>query len=126
MDINSIKLSIRDDDFHEPITKLICIENTHNACGGKVLPMSFLRELRSLADSHSLPVHLDGARIWNSIAAMNVKPSDLSVHVDSLSVCLSKGLGAPVGSLLVGSIQIPFNTNTNYNTNTNTNTNTNV
>ena len=105
MDINSIKASIRNDDFYEPITKLICIENTHNACGGKVLPMSFLRELRSLADSHGLPVHLDGARIWNSIAAMNVKPSDISVHVDSLSVCLSKGLGAPVGSLLVGSIQ---------------------
>ena len=117
MDINTIKLSIRDDDFHEPITKLICIENTHNACGGKVLPISFLAELRALADSHGLPVHLDGARVWNSIAAMNIKPSDISVYVDSLSVCLSKGLGAPVGSLLVGSSFSIASINT---TNTNT------
>jgi len=63
MNINSIKSAIRNDDFYEPITKLICIENTHNICGGKILPMSFLRELRSVADSYDLPVHLDGARV---------------------------------------------------------------
>lgn len=104
MDIESIRLAIRDDDIHEPQTKLICIENTHNACGGKVLPLSFLQELRDLSLQHRIPVHVDGARIWNALAAMQLDPASFGEYVDSLSVCLSKGLGAPVGSLLVGSI----------------------
>jgi len=93
MDLDNIRNSIRDDDFHEPITKLICIENTHNACGGKVLPLEFLTNLKALADSYNLPIHLDGARVWNSITKMNIQPSEIAKYVDSLSVCLSKGLG---------------------------------
>jgi len=103
MDLNEIKLSIRDDDIHEPSTQLICIENTHNACGGKVLSMEFMQNLKTFADSYNIPIHLDGARIWNALTYLNCKPHDISEKVSSLSVCLSKGLGAPIGSLLVGS-----------------------
>jgi len=103
MDINLLKGAIRDNDIHEPITSLICIENTHNVCGGKIIPQSFLHELKILAIEHNIPIHLDGARIWNAITASNINPQEISNNVDSLSVCLSKGLGAPIGSLLVGS-----------------------
>ena len=102
MDIDDIRRAIRDDDIHEPRTRLIAIENTHNACGGKVLPLEFLENLRILASRNKLPIHMDGARIWNAIEAMKASPYVLADYVDSLSVCLSKGLGAPVGSLLVG------------------------
>jgi len=101
-DLNQIQLSIRENDIHEPITKLICIENTHNACGGKILPITFLKNLKKLADLYNIPIHLDGARIWNAITAMGCKPKDLAIFSNSISVCLSKGLGAPIGSLLIG------------------------
>jgi threonine aldolase len=100
--LNDVKMSIRDNDIHEPTTQLICIENTHNACGGKVLPICFMKNLKTIADTYNIPVHLDGARVWNAINALGVKPYEISNHVTSLSVCLSKGLGAPIGSLLVG------------------------
>jgi threonine aldolase len=102
-DLNLLKTLIRDDDIHEPVTKLICIENTHNACGGKVLSSYFMKDLKALADTHNIPVHLDGARIWNALSATDMKPYKISNYVSSLSVCLSKGLGAPIGSLLIGS-----------------------
>jgi threonine aldolase len=94
--------AIRDDDIHEPTTSLICIENTHNVSGGRILPMNFLKDLRALANEKGLPIHMDGARIWNALTKMNVTPDKIGKYVDSLSVCLSKGLGAPAGSLLVG------------------------
>jgi len=100
--LNLLKLLIRDDDIHEPATKLICIENTHNACGGKILPLTFMDNLKSFADSHNIPIHLDGARVWNAISATDIRPERIGRNVSSLSVCLSKGLGAPIGSLLVG------------------------
>jgi threonine aldolase len=103
MDPDAIAAAIRDDDIHEPITQLICIENTHNVCGGKVVPVEFMQSLRKLADKHKLPIHMDGARLWNAIAVNGLPPSEIAKHVDSLSICLSKGLGAPIGSLLVGS-----------------------
>ena len=103
MDIENIRNSIRDNDIHEPISKLICIENTHNACGGKVLPLMYLSHLKHLAKEYKIPIHMDGARIWNAIVEIDREPHEISKYVDSLSVCLSKGLGAPVGSLLVGS-----------------------
>lgn len=102
MDLNSIRLAIRDIDIHEPQTKLICIENTHNACGGKVLPISFMSDLKTLSDTYDIPIHLDGARIWNALSAKDMKPYQISKYVTSISVCLSKGLGAPIGSLLIG------------------------
>lgn len=102
MDINILRDSIREDDIHEPSTKLICIENTHNVCGGKILPISFFKKIRCLSQIHNIPVHMDGARIWNAITKLNIEPYKITKYVDSLTVCLSKGLGAPVGSLLIG------------------------
>ena len=102
MDLHSIQLAIREDDIHEPKTALICIENTHNACGGKILPRTFLEKLHSLSETHRIPIHLDGARLWNALSALDMKPYQISKYVSSISVCLSKGLGAPVGSVLIG------------------------
>jgi threonine aldolase len=106
MNLQQIENAIRMTDIHEPITKLIAIENTHNVCGGKILPMEFLQGLQTISDQYSIPIHMDGARVWNALAALNMPPEDLAAYVDSLTVCLSKGLGAPVGSLLVGSYQL--------------------
>ena len=103
MDLCDIENSIRENDIHEPITKLICIENTHNCCGGKILPLEFISQLRNLTNSYPLPIHMDGARIWNAITETNIKPDIIVKDIDSISVCLSKGLGAPVGSILLGS-----------------------
>ena len=102
MDIESIQQSIRENDIHEPVTKLICIENTHNVCGGKILPLEFISNVRKIANQHQIPIHMDGARIWNAISASGFEVKEMVKNVDSISVCLSKGLGAPVGSLLVG------------------------
>ena len=106
IDIETINLSIRDDDIHEPITSLICIENTHNACGGQVLPLEFLQNLKMLSLDKNIPIHLDGARIWNALTYMNKPPHEIGEMVDSLTVCLSKGLGAPIGSLLIGPTEL--------------------
>jgi threonine aldolase len=103
MDLDLVKSSIRENDIHEPITKLICIENTHNVCGGTIIPLTYLKHLHDLTDKVGIPIHLDGARLWNAITEMEVEPYVIGELVDSLTVCLSKGLGAPVGSLLVGS-----------------------
>lgn len=102
MNIHTISESIRENDIHEPITKLICIENTHNVCGGTVLPLSFLKEINELSVKTNIPIHLDGARIWNAITYSNIGPYIIGKYVNSISVCLSKGLGAPVGSVLLG------------------------
>jgi threonine aldolase len=109
MDINEIQNSIREEDIHEPETCLICVENTHNACGGKVLPITFLHRLKQLCDTQSpnkIPIHIDGARLWNAITAMDCTPVDIAKYADSVTVCLSKGLGCPAGSLLVGSKEL--------------------
>jgi threonine aldolase len=103
MDFNEVTLAIRDDDIHEPVSQLIAIEQTHNACGGRVIQLEYLQKLRELSQKHNIPIHMDGARIWNACIALNCSPSDIAKHVDSLSVCLSKGIGAPAGSCLVGS-----------------------
>ncbi|KAI2658332.1 putative low-specificity L-threonine aldolase 2 [Labeo rohita] len=88
---------------HYPRSRLICVENTHNVQGGRVLPLSFLQELRSVADKFGLAVHMDGARVMNAAVALGVQPSVILQHCHSVSVCLSKGLGAPVGTMLGGS-----------------------
>ena len=102
MDLFEIEKAIRETDIHEPITSLIAIENTHNACGGKIIPYSYLTCLRVLSDKHNLPIHMDGARLWNALQEYSEEPKEIAKNVDSLSVCLSKGLGSPIGSLLVG------------------------
>lgn len=104
MDLSEIEKSIREDDIHEPVTCLICVENTHNACGGKVLPFFFLEKLNAISKTttRKIPIHMDGARVWNAITAMNCQPTDIAKYADSITVCLSKGLGCPAGSLLLG------------------------
>jgi len=97
-----IEKTIRDKDIHYPRTALVCLENTHNRCGGTVLTADYTDEVCNLAHTHALKVHLDGARIFNAAIALGVPVPELTQNVDSVAVCLSKGLSAPVGSLLSG------------------------
>lgn len=104
LDLKRVKASIADEsDEHIAPTVLICIENTHNRCGGRVLAPAQIEEITSLAHAHHLAVHMDGARIFNASVALGLPISQLAQSVDSFMFCLSKGLSAPVGSLLVGS-----------------------
>ena len=96
----AIEAAIKPDDSHFARTRLIAIENT---IGGRVLPAGYAQAVRDLADRHRLALHLDGARLWNAAVAQGVAPRAVARGFDSVSVCLSKGLGAPVGSLLCGS-----------------------
>ncbi|XP_056286613.1 uncharacterized protein LOC130204112 [Pseudoliparis swirei] len=103
-DLEQLESKIRHDypDPHYPRSRLICVENTHNVKGGRVLPLTFLQEVRALADRYGLSVHMDGARVMNAAVAQKVPPSTILQHTHTVSVCLSKGLGAPVGSMLAG------------------------
>ncbi len=87
---------------YQPDTSLICVENTHNAAGGKVMPLDTLRAIRAVADEHALPIHMDGARLWHASIAADVPLADFAAPADSVMVTLSKGLGCPVGSVLAG------------------------
>jgi len=98
-----IEAAVRPNNVHFPRTRLICLENTHNRCGGAALPPAYTDNVAELARRHHLGVHLDGARIFNASVALGLDAKDLTRSVDSLSVCLSKGLAAPVGSLVCGS-----------------------
>jgi len=103
MDLTAVRDSIRADDPHFPRTRLIAIENTHNRCSGTPLSAAYLQSVADLASEHGVGVHMDGARIFNAAAALNLPVADLAGPVDSLSFCLSKGLSAPVGSMVCGS-----------------------
>ena len=94
--------AIRPDSYYMVPTRLICVENTHNRGGGSLYPMKLIEEIRAVAVRHGLKYHLDGARLWNASVATGIKVSEYARHFDSVSVCLSKGLGAPVGSVLTG------------------------
>ncbi|MGI8603500.1 MAG: low-specificity L-threonine aldolase [Verrucomicrobiales bacterium] len=95
--------AIRDPrDEHEALTRLICLENTHNRCGGVVLSAAYIESVHGFAHAHGLAVHLDGARLFNAAVALRIEPSELTRAVDSVQFCLSKGLAAPVGSILAG------------------------
>jgi threonine aldolase len=100
--IDDIKRAIRDDDPHFPRTKLICLENTQGTIGGVSLPKSYIDEVGALARQHHLKLHIDGARIFNAATELNIPVDQLVASADSLTFCLSKGLCAPVGSVLVG------------------------
>ncbi|RJR38749.1 MAG: low-specificity L-threonine aldolase [Desulfobacteraceae bacterium] len=99
----AIEAAIRPDNVHYPITRMIAVENTHNRCGGSPLPLSYMQQVGDLARRHGLKIHLDGARLFNAAVALGVKAQDLAAVADSVNICLSKGLGAPVGSLVCGS-----------------------
>jgi len=102
LDLTEARAKIRPDDDHFPRTGLITVENTHNRCGGTVLDEEDLASVRQLADDHGLPVHMDGARIFNAAAALGVSPASLAADADSVCFSLSKGLACPVGSVICG------------------------
>ncbi|MGB7574407.1 MAG: low-specificity L-threonine aldolase [Thermodesulfobacteriota bacterium] len=102
LDASQIEEAIRPADHHFPVTKLVCLENTHNRGGGSIFPLEKMAEIYRLAKSKGLLVHLDGARLWNASLATGIKPHEYAQWADSVSVCLSKGLGAPIGSLVAG------------------------
>ena len=103
LNLEKVKQAIKPDDIHFANTRLLCLENTQ---GGKVLPLDFLEATRSLALEQGLSSHLDGARLFNAAIKQDIAPTEISRHFDSVSICLSKGLGAPVGSLLCGSKEL--------------------
>ena len=94
--------AVRGGDRYHPRTSLLCLENTHNLHGGTVVPLEAMRAVREVADRHGLPVHLDGARLWNASVAAGVELSEYAACADTVMVTLSKGLGCPAGSLLAG------------------------
>jgi threonine aldolase len=100
LDLNAVLQAIKPDDVHCVRTRLLCLENTHN---GHPLPVAYLREASGLAAARGLGTHLDGARIFNAAVRQQVPVSDVTSGFDTIAFCLSKGLGAPVGSLLCGS-----------------------
>ena len=102
LDLDRVKAKIKPDDSHFAITRLLALENTTD---GMVLPMDYLARARAFADDHDLQFHLDGARLWNAAAELGVAESAIAGLFDSVSVCLSKGLGTPMGSVLVGSAE---------------------
>jgi threonine aldolase len=102
--LEQIEAAVRADNPHFPHSRLIVIENSHNRCGGVAIPPDYFVAVREIADRHKLTVHLDGARIFNAAIALDVDPREITQHVDSVSFCISKGLSAPVGSLLCGAV----------------------
>ena len=106
--LDLLESSIRKDNIHFPITRLISVENTHNLCGGAPLNVDYMKKLTALAVRYNLKVHVDGARIFNAATAFGIKVSDLLINVDSVSCCLSKGLAAPVGTVICGSRDFIF------------------
>jgi threonine aldolase len=101
--LEDIRAAIRPDNVHFPRTRLVCLENTQNRCGGAVLSVEYTQAVAALAHEHDLAIHLDGARIFNAAVALGVDVKALTQAVDSVSICLSKGLAAPVGSVICGS-----------------------
>lgn len=103
--LHDVEAAIRRDDTHFPRTRLVCLENTHNMCNGTPLPVAYMAAASRLAHEHGLMVHLDGARVFNAAVALDVPASDIVQDVDSVMFCLSKGLSAPVGSIVCGSAE---------------------
>jgi len=99
---DEIEKAIRPDNDHFPITRLICLENSHNRCGGSVLSVDYTQEVGRIARENGLSMHIDGARIFNAAIALNVSPAELVAAADSVTFCLSKGLCAPAGSVICG------------------------
>ncbi|MCP3950889.1 MAG: low-specificity L-threonine aldolase [Desulfobacterales bacterium] len=103
LDLAAVEAAVRTENIHYPITRAIALENTHNRCLGTPLSLAYLDAVKDLSDKHALKIHMDGARIFNAAVALKTDPATLVQHADSVSFCLSKGLGAPVGSLVCGS-----------------------
>jgi threonine aldolase len=106
--LDEIESAVRVEDVHLPRTSAIALENTHNNCGGVAIPPDYFANVRQIADRHELAIHLDGARLFNAAVALNVPVHAFTQHVDSVMICLSKGLCAPVGSMLAGSSEFIY------------------
>jgi threonine aldolase len=102
LDLSQLVDKIRPVDDHLVRTRLVSLENTHNRGGGRIYPLEKIRAISTWAHQHGLLMHLDGARLWNAIVATGIAASEWAQHFDSVSVCFSKGLGAPIGSALAG------------------------
>jgi len=98
-----VEEAIRPVAYYLPKTKLVCIENTHNRGGGTIFPIDEIQRIKQVVDKYNLKFHLDGARLWNASIATGISLKEYAQYFDSVSVCLSKGLGAPVGSVIAGS-----------------------
>lgn len=103
MDPIEVEAAIQEEDVHNPETGLICIENTHNRAGGAVIPLDNMKAIKMTASANQIPVHLDGARLFNAAVALGCPVKDIAQYTDTVQFCLSKGLGAPVGSIIAGS-----------------------
>ena len=103
LNLDAIEAAIRSDDIHFPRTRLILLENTHNRCNGSPLSLDYMRSVRKLTHKYGVKLHLDGARLFNAAVALGSNVRELAAEVDSVSICLSKGLAAPVGSIVCGS-----------------------
>lgn len=102
--LSDIEQNIRtDEDFHNCVTRLLCLENTHMNCGGVPLSNEYMQQVGELCQKHNIPVHIDGARLFNAAVATKHSIKELLIHASSVSMCLSKGLGCPVGSIIGGS-----------------------
>jgi threonine aldolase len=103
LDLDEVEAAFRDpSDPHEPISGMVAIENAHAHSMGQPLTPEFTRAIADIAHRHGVPLHIDGARFWDAVVALGVRPTDLSGPADSVTFCLSKGLGCPVGSVVVG------------------------
>ncbi|KAK9500364.1 hypothetical protein O3M35_001643 [Rhynocoris fuscipes] len=104
-DLKDMVCKVRNNKAHSflPRTSLVCVENTHNSCGGRVLPIDWLKELGETLKELQIPLHMDGARFFNSVVRTGIPANEIVKDCESINVCLSKGLGAPIGSLLIGS-----------------------
>ncbi|MFG6146809.1 low-specificity L-threonine aldolase [Halobacillus sp. B23F22_1] len=98
-----VRAAIRPDDIHFPETGMICLENTHNKAGGAIVPLENMQAIYNIAREHAIPVHLDGARLFNAVVASGTSVKAYAAQADTVQFCLSKGLGAPVGSMITGS-----------------------
>jgi threonine aldolase len=102
LEVAQLEDKIHPDDMHSVRSRLVCLENTHNRGGGRIYPVEKVRAISAWARSHGLAMHLDGARLWNAVVASGTTAKEWARHFDTVSVCFSKGLGAPVGSALAG------------------------
>lgn len=102
IDLDEVRSVVRSATEDFPATRVIAIENTHNRCGGTVLSIEYLRQLRRLANERQVAIHMDGARVFNAATASGVSLAEIAANVDSIQFCLSKGLAAPVGSMVAG------------------------
>ena len=103
MDPDDLEKRILKYELHTPQSTLLCLENTHNRGGGTIIPQDYMAQYDKIAKKHDLKIHMDGARIFNAAVSQNIDVSEITQYVDTVSFCLSKGLGAPVGSMVCGS-----------------------